>query len=146
MPRLFTLQEAEELLPTVERSLRTAIESKKSASQFDEQVNLQLVRINMSGGVQLDLNRFAEMKAGKEHALEQLKKALDEIETAGVLVKDLDIGLVDFPTLLDGQEVYLCWKLGESHIGFWHHTGEGFQGRKQIDRDFLERHQGGRPH
>ena len=146
MSRLFTLQEAEELLPGVERSLRAAIESKKSATQLDEQVNQQLVRINMSGGVQLDLNRFAEMKAGKEHALEQLKKALAEIETAGVLVKDLDIGLIDFPTLLDGQEVYLCWKLGESHIGFWHHTSEGFRGRKQIDRDFLDRHQGGRPH
>jgi hypothetical protein len=62
----------------------------------------------------------------------------------GVLVKDLDTGLVDFPTLFRGVEVYLCWKLGENGIEFWHGVEEGFRGRKSIDQDFLDHHEGDR--
>jgi hypothetical protein len=60
----------------------------------------------------------------------------------GVLVKDLDIGLIDFLTHYQGREVCLCWKLGEERIRFWHGTGEGFAGRKPIDGEFLENHRG----
>ena len=55
-------------------------------------------------------------------------------------IKDLEIGLIDFPTLFRGQEVYLCWKLGEDKIRFWHGIHEGFRGRKAIDQDFLDNH------
>ena len=144
MSRLFTLHEAEELLPSVDRWLRSAIDNRQNASQLDRETTAWLTRISISGGIQVDVNQFSEMKAGRERALERLKQALEQIEKSGCLVKDLDIGLVDFPTLLDGREVYLCWKLGEPRIGFWHHTSEGFQGRKSIDGDFLDRHQGGR--
>ena len=58
------------------------------------------------------------------------------------LVKDLDSGLIDFPTLFRGDEVYLCWKLGESGIGFWHKIEDGFPGRKPIDQDFKDNHRG----
>jgi len=146
MPKLFTLQEAEELLPNLEQSLRSALESKYKATELDEELSGVLRRIHMSGGIQIDVNRVAEVKAGKEKSLQRLKQALAEIEGSGCLVKDLDQGLIDFPTLLDSQEVYLCWKIGEPHIGFWHHTSEGFAGRKSIDQDFLHRHKGGRPH
>jgi len=146
MSRLFTLPEAEELLPNMERLLRSAMESKKSAAELDEQMNAYLLRINLHGGIQLDLRRIAEIKTGKEQSMERLKQALTEIENSGVLVRDLDIGLIDFPTLLNGAEVYLCWKLGEPHIGFWHNTTEGFAGRKSIDEDFLKHHKGGRAH
>ena len=104
------------------------------------------MRIHTQGGIQIDIAASAQAKSGKEQALERLKHFLAEIENSGCLVKDLDTGLVDFPTMLDGGEVYLCWKLGEKHIGFWHRTDEGFQGRKSIDHDFLDRHRGGRPH
>ena len=144
MSRLFTIYEAEALLPDVERWLRNAIESKKAAFQMDEQMNALLVRINLHGGIQMNLGRAAELKSGKEQSLERLKKALTEIEESGCVVKDLDIGLIDFPTLLDGTEVYLCWKLGETEIGFWHGTDEGFAGRKSIDSDFIGRHRGGK--
>src|SRR5262245_4271596 len=111
MGRLFTLPEAEELLPNMERLLRRAMASQKSAGELDEQMNAYLVRINISGGMQLDLRKIAEIKAGKEQSAERLKQALTEIENSGVLVKDLDTGLIDFPTMLDDKEVYLCWKL-----------------------------------
>jgi hypothetical protein len=146
MPRFFTLQEAEELLPSVERSLRNAMESRSSASQSEAQWTALLTRIHLYGGLQIDIGAAAALKSGKEQALERLKQALAEIEREGVVVKDLETGLIDFPTLLDDSEVYLCWKLGEPHIGFWHHVSEGFQGRKSIDQEFLKRHRGGRPH
>ena len=102
MARLFTLQEAEELLPSVDRWLRSAIENRSKATKADERLNALLVRINLHGGIQFDINAAAEMKSGREQAMERLKQALAEIESSGVLVKDLDIGLIDFPTLLDG--------------------------------------------
>jgi hypothetical protein len=145
MSRLFTLQEAEELLPTLEGFLRTAIDSKKGATEAEQQMTALLTRIHMHGGITVDVEKANEIKSGKDQAVERLKQALSEIENTGVLVKDLDIGLLDFPTLLDDTEVYLCWKLGEPRIGHWHHTSEGFAGRKSIDRDFLDRHRGGRP-
>ncbi len=146
MSRLFTLKEAEELLPSVERWLRSAIDNRKDALEQEGHMNALLTRINLHGGIRVDLNQVSEIKSGKEQALEKLKQALVEIEKSGVLVKDLDIGLIDFPTLLDDKEVYLCWKLGEPNIGFWHNTTEGFAGRKLIDRDFLDRHRGSKPH
>ena len=72
-----------------------------------------------------------------------LKDLLGQIENMGVLVKDLDIGLIDFLCLYRGREVCLCWKLGEARIRFWHGTEEGFMGRKQIDEDFLRDHSAG---
>lgn len=134
------------MLPAVERWLRSAMDSKKSATDLEQQMNAFLVRINLHGGIQVNLEKVAEIKSGREHSVEQLKQALAEIEKSGVLVKDLDVGLLDFPTMLDGAEVYLCWKLGEPSIRFWHSTTEGFAGRKQIDQDFLQRHKGSRPH
>lgn len=145
MPRLFTLPEAEAMLPEVEQWLRAALDSRQNASRFEQEINTLLVRVSLIGGMQVDVSAAATIKSGKEQSLERLRRSLQEIENAGCVVKDLDIGLVDFPTMLDGQEVYLCWKLGEPRIGFWHHTAEGFAGRKTIDRDFLARHRGGRP-
>ena len=69
----------------------------------------------------------------RERAAESLKKAIESIHESGCVIKDLDIGLLDFPTLFRGEEVYLCWKLGEPKITHWHGLEEGFAGRKPID-------------
>jgi hypothetical protein len=60
----------------------------------------------------------------------------------GVLIKDLEVGLVDFPTLFRGEEVYLCWRMDEADIDHWHGIHEGFAGRRPIDRHFLDNHRG----
>ena len=62
--------------------------------------------------------------------------AVDEIQRSGCLVKDLDMGILDCPALLDGVEVYLCWKLGETKIEWWHSTQEGYSGRRRIIDEF----------
>ncbi len=64
--------------------------------------------------------------------LVQLSHALAELEAVDVVVRDLDRGLIDFPAIRDGEEVYLCWLLDEEQIGFWHHPDAGFAGRQPL--------------
>ena len=62
----------------------------------------------------------------------RLAKLVDEINAAGAEVKDVDTGLIDFPALLNGETVLLCWQLGEDEIRFWHRAGDGFAGRRPL--------------
>ena len=99
-------------------------------------------RMAVMGGVRVDRAQVIEQKTRRQEAAVALKESVENIQQFGCLVKDLDIGLIDFPTLFQGEEVYLCWKLGESGIRFWHGIHEGFRGRKPIDAEFLKHHQG----
>ncbi len=63
---------------------------------------------------------------------EQLRTLVHQVQDQGVIVKDMGIGLLDFPSLRDGREVYLCWKYGEEQIDFWHDVDAGFMGRQPI--------------
>ena len=87
----------------------------------------------MSGGMSLNIVPLAQRKAEREKAIQRVKDAMGEIDAIGVQVKDLDIGLLDFPCEVEGQTILLCWKLGEKSITHWHGTQEGFAGRKPID-------------
>jgi hypothetical protein len=66
---------------------------------------------------------------------EAVAACVDRLEEIGVVLKDLDLGLLDFPALRDGEEVELCWRVGEEAVTTWHRIGEGFAGRKPIDWD-----------
>jgi hypothetical protein len=77
--------------------------------------------------------RLAALLAEKERAEDELRGYLCEIEELGAEVKDLEIGLVDFPARAGSRTVYLCWKAGEPEIGFWHEIDAGFAGRRPID-------------
>jgi hypothetical protein len=145
MTRYFTLQQAERLLPDVERAIREAIGLKTKYQQAETELRSEMQRVTMLGGVDLNRGAFAELRARRAASAERLKETIEEIHEIGCLVKDLDIGLIDFPTLFRGEEVYLCWKLGETGIAFWHGVEEGFRGRKAIDSEFLENHQGELP-
>lgn len=142
MPRLFTLAEAERLLPSIEKLLRESVESKRQYDRAEAALQAAIQRVMMMGGVLLDRDRIVTDRNERNQYGERLKTSLEAIQEAGCLVKDLDMGLVDFPTLFRGQEVYICWKLGEPRISFWHGVHEGFTGRKPIDQDFLDNHRG----
>ena len=142
MPRLFTLTEAERMLPEVERTLRDALFHKAEYQAAEETLNAALERIRMVGGSRVNPTPILEMRAGRDASAGALRKDFEKIEMMGVLVKDLDLGLIDFITRYQGREVCLCWKLGEDHIRFWHGTEEGFAGRKAIDDEFIESHRG----
>jgi hypothetical protein len=131
--RTFTLDEALSLLPVLESLLRTAIAGKKLMEEVEaEQQELQH-RIYLNGGMFLDVVPLARRKAERVKAEQRAKDALAEIDSIGVQVKDIDIGLLDFPCEVDGRTILLCWKLGETSITHWHGTNEGFAGRKPID-------------
>jgi hypothetical protein len=70
--------------------------------------------------------------------MERLREHVTAIQEYGVLIKDLDIGLIDFPTVIAGREAYLCWKLGEEGIRHWHYTDEGFANRKALDEKLIQ--------
>jgi hypothetical protein len=142
MPRYFTLQQAEKLLPEVESAIRDAIHQKSVYQQAEEEWQGFSSRVTLMGGMRVDHSEVMDIKRRRESSAQRLKDALEKIQDYGCVVKDLDIGLIDFPTLFHGEEVYLCWKLGESGIEFWHGVHEGFRGRKAIDAEFLAEHRG----
>ena len=133
MERTFTLQEAQVLLPVLEGLLKKAIDGKKLIEEVEEDFQQVSNRIFLYGGVQVDLARLAKRKAEKDKATQQVKDAIAEIDSIGVQVKDLDIGLLDFPCVVEDRVILLCWKLGEKSIEHWHSMEEGFRGRKPID-------------
>lgn len=132
MSRTFTLDEAQDLLAVLESLLRSAIEAKKVIESAEAEFQALSHRIFVNGGMSIDVVQIARRKAEREKALQKIKDAMAEIDAIGVQVKDLDIGLLDFPCEVDGQVVLLCWKLGESSITHWHGVSEGFAGRKPI--------------
>jgi hypothetical protein len=118
--------------------LNTAIGEKKKLEDLETTFIGIAQHILLRGGVLVDRAKIANLKIERNKSAAALQEALAHIESSGCLVKDLDTGLVDFPFLLDQREVYLCWKLGEPAIGFWHGTDEGFDGRKPIDKKMFE--------
>jgi hypothetical protein len=133
MERTFTLTEAQELLPVLEGLLRAAMQAKSEIEKIDEEFNEVRVRVFMSGGCLLEVSALAKRKAEQEKIAQQAKDAVAEIHATGVQVKDLDIGLLDFPCQVDNERILLCWKLGEPSVAHWHGLEEGFKGRKPID-------------
>jgi len=131
--RSFTLDEAQSLLPVLESLLRTAIDGKKLIETVEAELQELAPRVFLSGGLLVNIVQVARRKAEREKTIQRVKDTLAEIDATGVQVKDLDIGLLDFPCQVEGRTVLLCWKLGEPGITHWHDASEGFAGRKPID-------------
>jgi hypothetical protein len=131
--RTFTLEEAQSLLSVLESLLRTAIGGKKLMEEVEGEMQELSHRIFLNGGTHVDVVAVARRKAERAKAEQRAKDALAEIDSIGVQVKDIDIGLLDFPCEVEGRTVLLCWKMGEKSITHWHATDEGFAGRKLID-------------
>src|SRR5438105_636298 len=135
--RTFTLDEAQSLLPVLESLLRTAIDGKKLIETVDNELQELAHRVFLRGGLLLNIVQLARRKAEREKAIQRVKDAIAEIDATGVQVKDLDIGLLDFPCEVDGRTVLLCWQLGEKGITHWHGVSEGFAGRKPVDERIM---------
>ena len=142
MNRRFTLAEAQTLIPEVSRLLQNALALKTSFVEAEQTMQDWNRRITIAGGMVVDRAAILESRKRRDAFATALRSAIKQVQSTGCVVKDLDIGLIDFPTLFRGQEVYLCWKLGEPEIAFWHGTDEGFRGRKAIDQDFIDQHSG----
>jgi hypothetical protein len=142
MAKRFTLAEAQSLIPEVSRLLTDAVSLKGTYQAAEQAIQSWSQRITMMGGVSVDRNQAIETRKRRDTSAADLRTAIEQVQAIGCVVKDLDIGLIDFPTEFHGEEVYLCWKLGEGAIEFWHGVDEGFRGRKAIDQDFRDHHRG----
>jgi hypothetical protein len=130
--KYFTWEEAQTLLPVLESLLRTCMDGKKVIEGVEAEIQQINKRIFESGGMLVDLGRLAMRKGEHDKAVLRVKDAMAEIDSIGVQVKDLGIGLLDFPAVYEDQVILLCWKMGESSIAHWHDTREGFAGRKPL--------------
>jgi hypothetical protein len=132
-PKLFTLTEAERTRRELEPVLIEAIEVRRKIAPLDEELGALAARIQWLGGMQVPYEETARVRVDRDRLAESLQSAIEKISAAGCVVKDLDIGLIDFPALINNEEVYLCWRLGEERIRYWHRQDEGFTARKLIE-------------
>lgn len=143
--RYFNRQEAEELLPSVRDWLEQARERKTVTDKLDKELAQGSTRIMVLGGSIPPYAELGRKRTERDQAEAKMLEAINKIQETGCLVKDLDVGLIDFPSLLKGEEVYLCWKVGEPRIGYWHGIHEGFAGRKPLDDPSSEKSPPPRP-
>jgi hypothetical protein len=136
LSKTFTLAEAQTLLPVLESLLRRAQAAGKRAAELEAEMQQLSQRIFLSGGMHINVSVAARRRAEREKAVQQTRDTLAEIDEIGVQVKDLEQGLLDFPSVMDGKAVLLCWKLGEKEIGFWHSPEDGFAERQPVDARF----------
>src|SRR5690348_16369438 len=124
LERMFTVSEANRLIPQLEQRLTLIGRSKEVLSRVRDEIKKASMKASFGGGI----------SAGKLYitALDQTSEHLQAIHEMGVLVKDLDMGLCDFPHHMDGRIVYLCWKRGETEIRWWHDLHSGYSGRQPL--------------
>jgi hypothetical protein len=129
--RTFTPDEANALLPRIRPLVERLVESRADllAVQARQAEVASLVGGNGGG---LDPGTPASLQQSASEAEQRLQETLSELTELGVVVKDLDAGLVDFPSTRDDTPVYLCWQLGEERVAYWHGLEEGFAGRTPI--------------
>jgi hypothetical protein len=133
MDRIFTVEEAEELLGQVEPLVRTITENRKAVLHLGNE--LATIQENArTGERRVEASELINMQTELDFLVRIINDSLEAIEELGAQPKDLDTGLIDFPAIIDGEEVLLCWKLGEESIGFYHGPEEGFAGTKPLNR------------
>ena len=135
-PRFFTVDEANSLLPSLEPLMRRLAETRARLQKHHVVMEEFRARAGGNGGAFLG-GRFAEAQQEIERRTAELQEGIQEIESWGCVVKDLERGLVDFPARRGHEQVFLCWRLGESRIAYWHGLEEGFAGRKPIEEESM---------
>jgi hypothetical protein len=130
-PRYFTLEEANEALEELRPLAEQMVERRRELVQAQARRASLGAQVGTNGG-DLTPSDFAEADEELEQAASELAQCIERIQAAGVLIKDLDRGLLDFPALRDGEEILLCWHVGEEDIAYWHGVEEGFAGRKPL--------------
>jgi hypothetical protein len=130
--RHFTPDEANQALERVRPVAESLVAHRRSFTVAAARRARLSQRISGNGG-DFDPQEPSELEEQLEREAEAVARAVDELQELGVLVKDLDRGLVDFPALRDGEEVLLCWQVGEDAVAYWHGLEEGFAGRKPLE-------------
>lgn len=125
MPQIFSLQEANEALNII-RPLMDEVQAIRRKIMETQPDAWTAIEKSIGNGGNRALSRLVQ-------DFEKLDGLVHQILDTGVLIKDVNIGLLDFPALRNGREVYLCWQYGEDDIAYWHEVDAGFAGRQSID-------------
>ncbi|MGH2957884.1 MAG: DUF2203 domain-containing protein [Solirubrobacterales bacterium] len=122
--RHFTREEANAMLPRLKPLLRQLRDAKDELTDTEAHEVLS----EAAGG-----NGGGEEGHQVGVAFLEVRRLLEVLEEAGIVLRDIDRGLVDFPAVIDQRELYLCWELGEDEVDFWHELGDGYRGRQPLD-------------
>jgi hypothetical protein len=122
----FTTNEANDTLPDVIKKFEFALTKKNDVSKLEQQLQISLSTTNT-------FEEYVTLKQKLNSAITQFYEAVEILENTGVVVKSIEQGLLDFPSKRFDEEVWLCWKYGETEIKFWHEKDSGFMGRKPIE-------------
>jgi hypothetical protein len=132
MPRHFTPKEANDELREIRPLVEELVAHRREQQRFqEERVELAAKIAGNGGGI--DSQAIADHEEAERRERIEVARCVDAIHGRGAIVKDVDEGLVDFPALRRGEEILLCWRLGEDEVAHWHGLEEGFAGRKQLD-------------
>jgi hypothetical protein len=129
--RYFTLQEANDLVPWLREVWESLAPLQKKLDDLDKEVASLQSRIHVNGGRETENELDLKQRALKE-AAESIQRHIQAIHERGIMVRSVKQGLVDFPSMQDGREVYLCWIMGEPDVRFWHDVNAGFAGRQPL--------------
>jgi hypothetical protein len=129
--RYFTPAQANDLLATVRPIVERMVAHRRALAVATVRHARIATKIAGNGGG-VRPHEVDELQATIDEEAAEVVRSVAELQELGLLVKDLDEGLVDFPALRDGEEVLLCWRLGEEEVAFWHSLDDGFAGRKPL--------------
>ena len=131
----FTVAEVEDLIPRLEQIFTDVLQLRAGLRQVEEKLDRAGVKMSREDLLESDSGppEVRQAKAVFRGFYEALSDEIDNVRALGGEVKDLDTGLVDFPGRRGSEEILLCWKLGEKHIGFWHPVDAGYSARRPID-------------
>ncbi len=131
--KVFTLVEANELLPILTELIHNLRKRRDQAAEVEIQIDaLELISGSTEGASARELEKLTEKH---RQAVVEFYKIVDEIQSHGCLLKDVDLGLIDFYGVVEGRIVCLCWQLGEQQISFWHDVKEGYASRQSFDEN-----------
>ena len=129
--RHFSIEEANEALDEVRPLTEELVGHRRALVKLQERQAAVTTRIAGTGG-NVEPHELEDVQERLDEEVAGIARCVARIHEVGALVKDLDVGLVDFPATRDGEEILLCWRLGEAEVGFWHGLDEGFSGRKPL--------------
>ena len=129
--RIFTLEEATALLPWLESKLRELDPIRGELDRLQKQLSALSQQSRSNGKARIEAE-IHQVQKEVEEARSKVAEVVQEINDKGIIVRDANIGLVDFPALRSQTEVFLCWVRGEDPIGYWHGTNEGYMSRKPL--------------
>ena len=129
--RLFTLEEANELVPFLKDAFQRLAPAQEELTTMQERL-LVLQRQRRSNGSSSSESESSRLQDELDRLVRGFEGTLEEITDRGIIVRDAASGLVDFPSLREGREVYLCWITGEDQVEYWHETDRGFAHRQPL--------------